>query len=151
MKNLNKLSFWFAPFLVFILGCSSNLKPFSSKNQIKNLSYDEKLIWHKSNEFEKSANEGQYIYKNSELENYLQQITNKLFPDYKDHLRVKVLHSPSYNAFALPNGALYINIGLLAALENEAQVASILSHEGIHFIQKHGARQYQSAQTSKTN
>src|SRR6476646_11000481 len=41
----------------------------------------------------------------------------------------KVLDSQQINAFALPGGKVYITRGLLARLENEAQLASILGHE----------------------
>lgn len=135
--------------LAFLCACgSAHIKPFKSKEQVNSLSYDEKLIWHQSKEFEERVVKGKHIYENEELETYLQSIMDKLFPDYKGNLRVKVFNSPSYNAFALPNGAIYINLGLLAAFENEAQVASVLGHEGAHFIEKHGAIRYSSAQSA---
>ncbi|MET1255015.1 M48 family metalloprotease [Aliikangiella maris] len=148
MKN-NWLSFISAFGLFFIIGCSSNLKPFQNKGQVSNLSFDEKLIWHQSEEFEKEAVNGNHIYEDPALEEYLNNILNRLFPDYVDVMRIKILKSPSYNAFVLPNGAIYINLGLLAAFENEAQIASVIGHEGTHFIQKHGAIQYQSVQSAR--
>jgi hypothetical protein len=41
------------------------------------------------------------------------------------------------NAFALPNGSVYINTGLLALLENEAQLAGVLGHETAHIYERH--------------
>jgi predicted Zn-dependent protease len=41
-------------------------------------------------------------------------------------------------AFALPNGSVYITTGLLALLENEAQLASVLGHETAHVFERHG-------------
>jgi beta-barrel assembly-enhancing protease len=148
MNLPKRISTTLAASLLMITGCGSNLKPFQSKQQISQLSYDEKLIWHQSDEFEERVVKGKHLYENVELDNYLQGIMDRLYPDYKNTMRVKVFNSPSYNAFALPNGAIYINVGLLAALENEAQVAAVLGHEGAHFLKKHGAIRYQSAQSA---
>ena len=46
--------------------------------------------------------------------------------------RFAVIGSPVPNAFALPDGQIYIHQGLLAILENEAQLASVLAHESVH-------------------
>lgn len=46
--------------------------------------------------------------------------------------RFHVLNNPIPNAFALPDGQIYIHQGLLAILENEAQLASVLAHEAVH-------------------
>jgi beta-barrel assembly-enhancing protease len=45
------------------------------------------------------------------------------------------------NAFALPGGQIFITLGLLNKLENEAQLAGVLSHEIGHVIQRHSAQQ----------
>jgi predicted Zn-dependent protease len=50
------------------------------------------------------------------------------------------------NAFALPDGTIVIHTGLLATLENEAQLASVLGHEIAHVTHKHGYRGYRRAQ-----
>ena len=41
------------------------------------------------------------------------------------------------NAFALPNGSIYINTGLLALLEDENQLAAVLAHEVMHVSHRH--------------
>lgn len=46
--------------------------------------------------------------------------------------RFGVVSSPVPNAFALPDGQIYIHQGLLALLENEAQLAAVLAHEAVH-------------------
>lgn len=51
--------------------------------------------------------------------------------------RFFVLRDPAVNAFALPNGSVYITTGLLALLENEAQLAAILGHETAHVYERH--------------
>jgi len=51
--------------------------------------------------------------------------------------RVTVVRDPTLNAFALPNGRIYVHTGLLAALENEAQLAMILGLEMTHVSSRH--------------
>lgn len=42
-----------------------------------------------------------------------------------------------YNAFATPAGHIFINSGLLVALENEEELAGILAHEIAHVVSRH--------------
>lgn len=52
-----------------------------------------------------------------------------------------VLNNPDPNAWALPGGKIAINRGLLVKLKDEAQLASVLSHEIVHAAARHGATQ----------
>lgn len=49
----------------------------------------------------------------------------------------RVLDNPEPNAFALPDGRIYINSGLLLFVQNEAQLAVILGHEIAHVTERH--------------
>jgi beta-barrel assembly-enhancing protease len=51
-----------------------------------------------------------------------------------------VLVNPSLNAFAYPTGAIYVHSGLLARLQNEAQLATVLAHEIAHILHRHAIR-----------
>jgi predicted Zn-dependent protease len=51
--------------------------------------------------------------------------------------RVKVVDDPNVNAFTFGAGRLYVNAGLLARMENEAQVAMVLGHEIAHAAHSH--------------
>ena len=44
---------------------------------------------------------------------------------------VALLKGPQFDAFVLPDGHLYVNVGLLARFEDEAQLATVLAHEGV--------------------
>lgn len=52
-----------------------------------------------------------------------------------------VLDSPQVNAFAVPGGYVYITRGLMAYLDNEAELAGVLGHEIGHVTARHGAQQ----------
>lgn len=51
--------------------------------------------------------------------------------------RVTILNSPAVNAFALPNGHLYVTRGLIALANDQAELASVLAHEMGHVIAHH--------------
>src|SRR5882762_2903772 len=53
----------------------------------------------------------------------------------------EVVADPSINAFALPGGPMFINTGLLRAVDNEAQLAAVMGHEMSHVILRHGTNQ----------
>jgi len=56
-----------------------------------------------------------------------------------------VLDSPILNAFALPGGYIYVTRGLLAELNNEAELAGLVGHEVGHVTARHGAQRYTQA------
>jgi hypothetical protein len=55
--------------------------------------------------------------------------------------RFFVVEDASINAASLPDGTLLINTALLGALENEAQLAFVMSHEIAHVLQVHHWRE----------
>ncbi|MFT6802942.1 MAG: hypothetical protein ACJA2N_002133 [Salibacteraceae bacterium] len=72
----------------------------------------------------------------SYVEDVLEEIrfANKSIPL---EIRVYTIKSPIVNAFTTDQGIIFINTGLLAQLENEAQLAFILCHEIVHYTEKH--------------
>jgi predicted Zn-dependent protease len=91
-------------------------------------------------------------YQDARLETVITQLVDRLVaaserPDLK--YKVTILNSPAINAFALPNGQLYVTRGLLALASDGAELASVLSHEMAHVIARHAAmREDQARQAS---
>lgn len=56
-----------------------------------------------------------------------------------------VVADPTINAFALPGGPMFVNTGLLKAVDNEAQLAGVMGHEMSHVILRHGTNQASKA------
>jgi predicted Zn-dependent protease len=81
-----------------------------------------------------------------ELQGYVERIGNSLVPSWVDpnvyRFNFSIIADPSLNAFALPDGTVVVHTGLLAALENEAQLATVLGHEIAHVTHRHGYRGY---------
>jgi predicted Zn-dependent protease len=56
-------------------------------------------------------------------------------PDLK--YQITMLNSPAVNAFALPDGQLYVTRGLIALANDNSELASVLAHEMAHVIARH--------------
>jgi beta-barrel assembly-enhancing protease len=66
---------------------------------------------------------------------------------YADNFNFHLLADPqTINAFALPGGQIFITRGLYSRLENESELAGVLSHEVGHVINRHSAEQMAKGQ-----
>jgi predicted Zn-dependent protease len=84
------------------------------------------------------------IYAAPSLNNYVSEIGQRIvkYSDQPDATYTfTVINSPEINAFATPGGYVYINRGLLAYMNSEAQLAAVLAHEIAHITAQHSARQ----------
>src|SRR6266545_1745696 len=72
---------------------------------------------------------------------YLKRIGDVLVPRglNLEHVvwKFRALRDPVPNAFALPNGSIYVNTGVMALCDNESQLAAILAHEITHVLRRH--------------
>jgi hypothetical protein len=81
------------------------------------------------------------------VQEYVSHLGDSLIPKGAEgtsrsiEFRFFVVEDPSINAASLPDGTLLINTGLLGALENESQLAFVLSHEMAHVLQVHYRRE----------
>lgn len=81
-------------------------------------------------------------------QDYINEIGQRIVAvcDRKDiEYHFAVIESEQINAFALPGGYLYFYTGLLRLMDNEAQLASVVSHEVSHVVARHGMKRLQSA------
>ncbi len=105
------------------------------------LEREEKNMWADAEEFDKALERSGKVRNEPALTAYLQGIMDKLYPEFGGKIKIHPINSSHLNAFALPNGSVYINTGLLARLQNEAQLATVLAHEGSHFVHRHSFQQ----------
>lgn len=79
-------------------------------------------------------------YRNDGLTTYV-NLVGKTVADVSDRpeltYRFAILDSREQNAFAAPGGYIFVTIGLLNTLKNEAELAGVLAHEVAHVTQKH--------------
>lgn len=77
-----------------------------------------------------------------EIVSYVQQLGKRIVEhsDAELPVRFKVIESDEVNAFALPNGIVYVTTGMLLAADGEAEFAGVLAHEVGHVAAHHAAR-----------
>lgn len=71
---------------------------------------------------------------------YVQGLGQKLAadaPGYRWPYNFHVVNVADINAFALPGGAIFVNLGTIQAASNEAQLAAVMSHEISHVVLQH--------------
>ncbi len=88
------------------------------------------------------------VIDNKELNAYISSIGAKLAaqPQAGQYpYTFQVVNDKSINAFALPGGPAFVFTGLIAAVDNEAQLAGVLAHEITHVALRHGTNQASKA------
>lgn len=78
-----------------------------------------------------------------QLQQLLTDVTNRLVMATdrpEEAFQITILNSPVVNAFALPNGRLYVTRGLLALANDVSEVAAVLSHEIAHVTLRHASQ-----------
>ena len=138
-------------FAAALMACST-VPPLSS-NFV--LAEDEQRIWNRSKEEAKRLDESGQLYLSREIVEYVNEVARRLVSnDLKEtsefNPAVRIIKNPLLNAFALSNGAIYVHTGILAKLENEAQLATILAHELTHIIHRHPVRHFRAVQNFST-
>src|SRR5690348_7913879 len=81
----------------------------------------------------------------SPVTKYVQQLGKKLekvIPQqYTWPYQFHVVEQKEINAFALPGGPIFINVGTITAADNEAELAGVMAHEMSHVYMQHSAKQ----------
>lgn len=124
---------------------ATNLPPISSAGAAFKPLADEQELWAQSRREEDALSAHALLYSDPQLEAYLSRIVARLNPpgmaaNPAVHYRVRVIEDPTLNAFAFADGGIFIHTGLLARLENEDQVATVLGHEMTHVENRHMLR-----------
>src|SRR5262245_10278624 len=125
-------------------GCASRLPPLNTSGQAFTLASDEALLWERARREHQKLSRSSGLLRDPVLDEYLTDVAYRLLPpgtvDAGVSPSIHVLINPSLNAFAYPTGAIYVHSGLLARLENEAQLATVLAHEIGHIVHRHAIR-----------
>lgn len=88
------------------------------------------------------------LYRNSEINRYVNDIGQRLAQESKRSnipYTFQVVNDKSINAFATMGGFVYVNAGLIAAADNEAELASVMAHEIGHIAGRHSIQQMRQA------
>ena len=111
-----------------------------SKNQTTSEINTEKDFILKSNYILDRILSNGVVFYGNKINKYVEKVADELLKDnltLRKELSFYIVKTSEINAFATDRGEIFITIGLLAQIENEAQLAFVLSHEIIHYKNKH--------------
>ena len=135
--------------LFFTSGCSTN--PVTGKQSFTAFMSREDEIRIGAEEHPKLIKEFGGAYADVRLRAYVRRIGMKL-ARHADRSGLTytftILNSDKINALALPGGYVYITRGLLALVDNEAEMAGVLAHEIGHVTARHTAERYSTTQAT---
>ena len=89
---------------------------------------------------------------NSRESQHVRQLGEKLVAtiaqQYSWPFEFHVIPQKEINAFAIPGGQMFINLGTITSARNEAELAGVMGHEMAHVYMQHSAKQAGKAQTT---
>lgn len=135
---------WLAVLLALLGGCATT-DPEAIRYAGFRPESDEAALWASSEEIDAALRERGVLYEDPALQEYLDGVMAGLAPSLAGATRIRVLRDPYLNAFALPNGSIYLHSGMLASLENEAHLATVLGHELTHYTERHSLARQRTA------
>lgn len=89
--------------------------------------------------FRSLVKNGRILY-GTKLNTYLNTIADNLLknePKLRSKIHIYIVKYPTVNASITSNGLLFVNLGLLAQVSNESELAFVLAHEISHYVGKH--------------
>lgn len=126
---------------------SPNIPSLTVDNANFSVSPIEQKLIQKAVELDRELDLKGFVLGAPELNNYLVTIAQPLVPKeaaQRISFHFYIMRSPVVNAFALPNGSIYLTVGLLARLDNEAELAQVLGHEISHVVLRHSLKVYET-------
>lgn len=124
-----------------LLGCTTN--PVTGRREFNLMSESQEISLGREADPTIVATYG--LYDDPGLAAYVDSIGQRLAAvSHRPNLQFtfRILDSPVINAFALPGGYIYVTRGILAHMNDEAELAMVLGHEIGHVTARHGASQY---------
>ena len=124
-----------------IMSCTvTAVAPFGSERAAE-LEQDEKRLWKMASDEQEKLDRSARLYEDPVFSEYLNEVGQRLLKGRSElkelSFRFKVVKNPLLNAFSYPNGVVYVHTGLLAKMDNEAQLAAVLAHEIVHVTHRH--------------
>ena len=121
-------------------GCAMN--PVSGMPQVVLMSEADEIKMGQDSAPEIAASMG--LYQDDELQRYVESVGKRMAAlSERPQLpwQFHVIDDSAVNAFAVPGGFIYITRGILANMQNEAELASVVGHEIGHVTARHSVAQ----------
>lgn len=128
-------------------GCAVN--PVTGENELSFISPAQEIQIGERQYHPQVQSQGGRYYVDPDLQVYIREVGQKL-ARVSDNTSLPyeftLLNNPVPNAWALPGGKIALNRGLLLYLEDESQLAAVISHEIVHAAARHSAKRLSQTQ-----
>ncbi|HEX3276718.1 MAG TPA: M48 family metalloprotease [Gemmatimonadales bacterium] len=128
-------------------GCARN--PVTGKNELSLVSESQEIEMGKQSAQQVAQSIG--YYNDPGVQQYVSAIGMKMAKaSERPNLpwEFHVVNDASVNAFALPGGFIYVTRGLMTAINDEAELATVLGHEIGHVTNRHSVQQISKQQVA---
>ncbi len=129
------------------VGCARN--PATGANELMLVSQSQEIQM--GQEYDQQVIQQIGLYGDSAMQRYVREVGGKLAAtSERPNLpwTFRVVDDPAVNAFAVPGGHIYVTRGIMAHLNSEAELASVIGHEIGHVTARHTAHQMSQQQVA---
>lgn len=119
-------------------------KKVSDKDKKRDRQAKERFLLESNFQIDNLLLSGKVLF-NDPVSLYVNRVLDELLkdePKLRSEIEAYAVKSPAVNAFATDNGIILVNVGLIAHLDNEAQLAYVLAHEITHYRKQHSLDEY---------
>ena len=149
-RTIRILSLVFMVLILVLLTTACAVDPVTGKHELMLISEDQEIELGRQTDAQVVREYG--IYDDAELTAYVNHLCQQVAKvSHRPHLpyECKVVDSSVINAFAVPGGYIYFTRGIMAYLNNEAELIGVMGHELGHVTARHSAEQISRAQLAQ--
>lgn len=113
---------------------------------------DEQPLWDSSEKIHQYLSKNGLVVEDIDAQAMMEEIAARLLPAFKlpeGAVRIYIVRDPFLNAFALPDGRVYLHTGILSRIANRDQAATLLGHEITHYVGRHSLREARTAKNQQ--
>ncbi|MEM7411419.1 MAG: M48 family metalloprotease [Myxococcota bacterium] len=137
----------FVSILFFAMGCVTPyepLPPLGTNVGVGRLDADEEALWKQSRELQYQIEVSGLLFEDPKLDAYLSKLLQRVTPPELAEAsltpQARVVSNVNIHGYSFANGVIYIHTALLSRMQNEAQLAALLSRELAHIVHRHALR-----------
>lgn len=138
--------------VLFLTGCATTKAPVTGRTQVMLISPAQETAMGEKSYKEVLANStlsknSDYVNRVRKVGKNIAKVADKIYNvNYK--WEFNVIESKELNAWCMPGGKVAVYTGIFKAIENDDQLATVMSHEIAHALARHGAERMSMAQIS---
>ncbi len=94
-------------------------------------------MWMMVERHEQELRTSSKLITDERLGEHLRNLTCQTVGERCNEIRVYAIRTPGFNAFMMPNGAMFVQSGLLLRVSDDAELGAVLGHEVSHYSRRH--------------